>query len=104
MIITTQFVQWNRDHLESYIAKSYPDLYPETQRNILAMGLIPNCKSDLYQFCSSVTTLRPLGTILVSKFLPYLDTFGTINLQDYTSLFISAEDFEVGTNLYSFIF
>ena len=48
-----------------YTAKSYvlnqkwnqsdPDLYPETQRNFLATGLIPNCKSDLYQFCSSVS-------------------------------------------------
>ena len=48
-----------------YTAKSYvlnqnwnqsdPDLYPETQQNFLATGLIPNCKSDLYQFCSSVS-------------------------------------------------
>ena len=44
----------------SYTAKSYvlnqnlnqsdPDLNPETQRNFLATGLIPNCKSYLYQF------------------------------------------------------
>ena len=43
-----------------YTAKSYvlnqnwnqsdPDLYPETQRNFLATGLILNCKSYLYQF------------------------------------------------------
>ena len=51
--------------IRTYTAKSYvlnqkwnqsdPDLYPETQQNFLAMGLIPNCKSDLYQFCSSVS-------------------------------------------------
>ena len=38
--------------------QSDPDLYPETQRNILAMGLILNSKSDLYQFCSSVSVLQ----------------------------------------------
>ena len=51
-----------------YTAKSYvlnqnwnqsdPDLYPETQRNFLATGLILNCKSYLYQFCSSVSDLQ----------------------------------------------
>ena len=30
--------------------QSDPDLYPETQQNFLATGLIPNCESDLYQF------------------------------------------------------
>ena len=38
--------------------QSDPDLYPETQRNFLAMGPIPNCKSYLYQFCSSVSVLQ----------------------------------------------
>ena len=32
--------------------QSDPDLYPETQQNFLATGLIPNCKSDLYQFAA----------------------------------------------------
>ena len=39
-----------RQQRKQKLNQSDPDLYPETQRNILAMGLIPNCKSDLYQF------------------------------------------------------
>jgi len=38
--------------------QSDPDLYPETQRNFLATGLILNCKLYLHQFCSSVSDLQ----------------------------------------------
>ena len=48
-IICSNRTAWNR---------SDPDLYPETQQNFLATGLIPICKSYLYQFCSSVSFLQ----------------------------------------------
>ena len=43
-------------HEKSYVLnqnwnQSDPDLYPETQPNFLATGLILNSKLDLYQFC-----------------------------------------------------
>jgi len=39
-------------------SQSDPDLYPEMQCNFLATGLTLNCKSHLYQFCSSVSVLQ----------------------------------------------